>query len=84
MWLWRPHWLFLPLPLTEVISAIFLKDTLDAANNDAEHLVRERLQSTRQYVDKLEAIFKAIDTTGDGMITEDCKLSTFAGFVEVC
>lgn len=47
------------------------KDTLDAANNDAEQAVVERLQSKKKYVDKLEAIFKAIDTTGDGMITED-------------
>ncbi|CAK9022309.1 unnamed protein product [Durusdinium trenchii] len=54
-----------------VISAIFLKDTLDAANNDAEQAVVERLQSKKKYVDKLEAIFKAIDTTGDGMITEE-------------
>ena len=54
-----------------VISAIFLKDTLDAANNDAEQAVVERLQKKKQYVEKLENIFNAIVTTPDGMITEE-------------
>ncbi|CAJ1382278.1 unnamed protein product [Effrenium voratum] len=58
--------------MIRVISAVFLKDTIDAANNDAEHLVAERLRKkTKQYVKKLEAVFRAIDATGDGMITED-------------
>jgi len=54
-----------------VISAIFLKDTLDAANNDAEHLVVERLRKKAEYVEKLEQVFHAMDDAGDGMITEE-------------
>lgn len=54
-----------------VISAVFLKDTLDAAQNDAENLVVERLRKKDEYVAKLEAVFKAIDKAGDGMITEE-------------
>ncbi|CAE7218000.1 unnamed protein product [Symbiodinium natans] len=54
-----------------VISAIFLKDTLDAANNDAEHLVVERLRKKAEYVEKLENVFHAMDDSGDGMITEE-------------
>lgn len=54
-----------------VITAIFLKDTLDAASNDAEHLVVERMQKKAQYVKKLEQIFRAIDKTGNGMITKE-------------
>ncbi|CAK8990172.1 unnamed protein product [Durusdinium trenchii] len=53
-----------------VISAVFLKDTLDAAQNDAEHLVVDRLRKKAEYVEKLEAIFRAIDDSGDGIITE--------------
>eukprot|EP00439_Symbiodinium_sp_Y106_P079826 s118_g18.t1 len=53
------------------ISAIFLKDTLDAANNDAEHLVVERLRKKAEYVEKLEQVFHAMDDAGDGMITEE-------------
>lgn len=54
-----------------VITAIFLKDTLDAAQNDSENLVVERLRKKAEYVERLEAVFKAIDRTGDGMITEE-------------
>ncbi|CAJ1357156.1 unnamed protein product [Effrenium voratum] len=54
-----------------VISAIFLKETFDAAANDAEQLVRDRLKMKAEYVDKLEGVFTAIDDTGDGMITEE-------------
>jgi len=54
-----------------VISATFLKDTLDAAQNDAENLVVERLRKKAQYVKKLEEVFMAIDQSGDGMISEE-------------
>ena len=54
-----------------VISAIFLKDTLDAAQNDAENLVFDRLSKKASYVRKLEHIFKAIDGASDGMVTEE-------------
>ncbi|CAJ1380160.1 unnamed protein product [Effrenium voratum] len=54
-----------------VISAIFLKDTLDAAQNDAEQLVVDRLKKKAQYVQKLEEVFRAIDSSSDGMVTEE-------------
>ncbi|CAE7722543.1 CATSPER1 [Symbiodinium sp. CCMP2592] len=43
-----------------VISAIFLKDTLDEANNDAQHLVLDRMRKRAVYVERLEAVFHAI------------------------
>ncbi|CAJ1382280.1 unnamed protein product [Effrenium voratum] len=57
--------------IIRVISAIFLKDTLDAAQSDAENLVVERLRKKDEYVQKLAGVFRAIDRSGDGMITED-------------
>lgn len=54
-----------------VITAVFLKDTLEAAQSDAEHQVAEKLKRKAQYVEKLEVMFKAIDETGNGMITEE-------------
>lgn len=54
-----------------VISAIFLKDTLDAAHSDADNLVAENLAKKAEYVKKLESFFKAIDEFGDGLITEE-------------
>mmetsp|Transcript_30616 Transcript_30616/g.68802 ORF Transcript_30616/g.68802 Transcript_30616/m.68802 type:complete len:597 (-) Transcript_30616:125-1915(-) len=55
-----------------VITAVFLKDTLEAAQNDAEHQVTEKLKRKAQYVSKLEMMFKAIvDDSGNSMITEE-------------
>ncbi|CAE7903290.1 unnamed protein product [Symbiodinium necroappetens] len=54
-----------------VISAIFLKDTLDAAHSDADNMVAENLAKKAEYVKKLESFFKAIDEFGDGLITEE-------------
>ncbi|CAE7419902.1 scn4aa [Symbiodinium natans] len=47
-----------------VISAIFLKDTLDEANNDAQHLVLDRMRKRAVYVERLEAVFHAIIEDG--------------------
>eukprot|EP00913_Durusdinium_trenchii_P032085 g30046.t1 len=57
--------------LIRVITAVFLKDTLDAAANDADHQVTLRLQKKADYAQKLEAIFGAIDREGNGLITEE-------------
>ncbi|CAJ1402110.1 unnamed protein product [Effrenium voratum] len=54
-----------------VISAVFLRDTLEAAQSDAEHMVTERLQKKAQDVEKLEGVFRDIDESGEGLITED-------------
>ncbi|CAJ1341121.1 unnamed protein product, partial [Effrenium voratum] len=47
------------------------KDTFDAAQNDAEQQVIDKLRLKAQYVNKLEAIFQAIDETGRGMISQE-------------
>lgn len=41
--------------LIRVITAVFLKDTLDAAANDAEHLVGERIQKKAEYSKKIDS-----------------------------
>ena len=43
-----------------MISAIFLRETLEAANNDAEILVQERLRKKATYVRKLESVLAFI------------------------
>mmetsp|Transcript_112013 Transcript_112013/g.267210 ORF Transcript_112013/g.267210 Transcript_112013/m.267210 type:complete len:632 (+) Transcript_112013:40-1935(+) len=53
-----------------VIGAVFLKDTLDAAQNDAEQLVMDKIALKEKYVEKLEKIFKAIDQDGTGLVSE--------------
>lgn len=56
--------------LIRVISALFLKDTLDAAQSDADLAVVDKKERRRVYVTKLEALFEAIDTKKSGMINE--------------
>lgn len=64
--------------MIRLISAIFLKDTLDAAQNDAENLVLQRLRKKAEYLQKLEDVFAAIDDSGDGMITEEKLAKVFS------
>ena len=47
------------------------EDTLDVVQNDAEHMFSTRLKKRNEDVAKLEAVFRAIDTAGTGLITED-------------
>jgi len=54
-----------------VISAIFLKDTLDAAQNDAEQLVMDKIATKAKLISRLEGMFKVMDGCGTGMITEE-------------
>ncbi|CAL1169364.1 unnamed protein product [Cladocopium goreaui] len=66
-----PYICIVVFAIIRVIGAVFLKDTLDAAQNDAEQLVIDRLRLKEQYVNKLEGIFRAIDETGNGLISEE-------------
>lgn len=66
-----PYICIVVFAIIRVIGAVFLKDTLDAAQNDAEQLVIDRLRLKEQYVNKLEGIFRAIDDTGNGLISEE-------------
>ncbi|CAK9083404.1 Sodium channel protein type 10 subunit alpha (Peripheral nerve sodium channel 3) (PN3) (Sensory neuron sodium channel) (Sodium channel protein type X subunit alpha) (Voltage-gated sodium channel subunit alpha Nav1.8), partial [Durusdinium trenchii] len=54
-----------------VITAIFLKDTLDAAQNDAEQLVMDRMALKSKLINRLEGVFKVMDHEGTGIITEE-------------
>eukprot|EP00435_Cladocopium_sp_Y103_P074802 s963_g51.t1 len=64
-----------------VITAIFVKETLEVASNDAELMVQERMRKKASYVTwtkieprlvkKLESIFKAMDDSGDGLLSEE-------------
>lgn len=54
-----------------VITAIFLKDTLDAAQNDAEQLVMDKIALRAKLLERLEGMFKVMDESGSGIITEE-------------
>ena len=55
---------------------MFLKDTLEAARNDDETLVIERLRNKQKYVQKLQEVCHAIGGSVDGLIAKerlDCR-----------
>jgi len=54
-----------------VITAVFLRETLEAANNDAELVILERLRQKGKYIKRLEGIFRAMDESGDGVLSEE-------------
>jgi len=55
--------------ITRIITALFLKDTLVAAAQDADMMVEETLQKKKAYANKLNELFRVFDTTGDGTIS---------------
>ncbi|CAK9068827.1 Voltage-dependent T-type calcium channel subunit alpha-1I (CaVT.3) (Voltage-gated calcium channel subunit alpha Cav3.3), partial [Durusdinium trenchii] len=54
-----------------VITAVFLKDTLEAAQNDAEQLVADKIAIRNKLIARLEGIFNVMDREESGMITEE-------------
>ncbi|CAJ1342233.1 unnamed protein product [Effrenium voratum] len=62
---------FIVFAVIRVITAVFLRETLEAANNDAELMVQERMRQKKRYIKKLEGIFEAMDDSGDGVLSED-------------
>merc|ERR1740123_2322181 len=52
-----------------IIQALFLKDTLEVAANDAEAMVQEQLWAKKETCRKLEQVFLAADTSCDGFIS---------------
>jgi len=55
--------------MTRIITALFLKDTLAVAANDADMMIREKAREKKAYAAKLLEFFNAADTSGDGKIT---------------
>jgi hypothetical protein len=62
---------FVVFAITRIITAIFLKETLAVAANDAEVMLQERVKQKDKYVAKLRSIFRAVDTSGDGKASLD-------------
>lgn len=62
---------FVVFAVMRVITAIFLKETLDAAGEDHEVVTAEKEANKKKYMRKLERIFCDIDVSGDGLISEE-------------
>jgi len=54
--------------IIRIISPIFLKETLHIASNDAEMMINEQVKKKEVYIKKLESVFEAVDTRGEGTL----------------
>merc|ERR1712012_409567 len=52
-----------------IIQALFLKDTLDAAANDAAAMVQASMMRRNETICKLAQVFLAADVDGDGVLS---------------
>ena len=50
--------------MLRVITAVFLRETLEAANNDAELMVMERLRQKGKYIKRLEGVGETVYDNG--------------------
>jgi len=57
--------------LIRIIYALLIKDTMQAAANDAEQVVQEKSQQTKALVANLSELFSAADTSGDGFLSRE-------------
>jgi len=55
--------------VTRIITALFLKDTLQAANEDADMVIREQKAIRDRYMKKIRDLFSLVDDSGDGVIS---------------
>jgi len=55
--------------MTRIVSALFLRETLQQASDEAELMVRERARDTIGLDKNLHAFFRAADKNNDGLLT---------------
>eukprot|EP00747_Dinoflagellata_sp_TGD_P167496 gnl/TRDRNA2_/TRDRNA2_192002_c0_seq1.p1 gnl/TRDRNA2_/TRDRNA2_192002_c0~~gnl/TRDRNA2_/TRDRNA2_192002_c0_seq1.p1 ORF type:complete len:688 (-),score=128.25 gnl/TRDRNA2_/TRDRNA2_192002_c0_seq1:159-1940(-) len=57
--------------ITRVVGAMFIKETLNVAKNDAETEIEEKLHQKNEFVKQIRKIFTEVDTSGDGVVDRD-------------
>jgi len=66
-----PYVVVVVFAVIRIVSALFLKETLAQASQEAEQMVRERMKDIEHTLHKLNALFQAADTSGDGQLCMD-------------
>jgi len=91
-WIYAPFFLFyvsgVVFAVICIIQALFLKDTLEVAANDAEAMVQEQLWHKKELCRKLEQVFLAADASCDGFISPEefedvLSIPQVKGFLEL-
>eukprot|EP00448_Togula_jolla_P017802 CAMPEP_0170584276 /NCGR_PEP_ID=MMETSP0224-20130122/8604_1 /TAXON_ID=285029 /ORGANISM="Togula jolla, Strain CCCM 725" /LENGTH=642 /DNA_ID=CAMNT_0010907703 /DNA_START=1 /DNA_END=1929 /DNA_ORIENTATION=- len=62
---------FVVFAMKTIISALFLKDTLNAASQDLEDVIAETMKKKKAYMNKLRTFFQEADTSGDGCLSKE-------------
>jgi len=61
-----PYVVVVVFAVIRIVSALFLKETLAQASQEAEQMVRDRMKDVENTLNNLNALFQAADTSGDG------------------
>jgi len=75
------HWIFalvfaiyvwvVVFAITRIITALFLRDTLQTASEDAAYMVREQRAARKRTMNKLQRLFNLVQRAAPGIITQD-------------
>lgn len=60
---------FVVFAVIRIITALFLKETLECAQADLETQIEEKRLKAESYYEKLEALFFSMDANGDGTLS---------------
>ena len=67
--LFLPYIAVVVFAVLRIVTALFIKETLQSAANDAEMMMEESTSSSRQYQRRLAELFRLVDDDGDGTLT---------------
>eukprot|EP00747_Dinoflagellata_sp_TGD_P039523 gnl/TRDRNA2_/TRDRNA2_140319_c2_seq1.p1 gnl/TRDRNA2_/TRDRNA2_140319_c2~~gnl/TRDRNA2_/TRDRNA2_140319_c2_seq1.p1 ORF type:complete len:250 (-),score=35.69 gnl/TRDRNA2_/TRDRNA2_140319_c2_seq1:141-890(-) len=65
---WLVYVVIVNFAVIRIVSALFLKQTMAVASQDADRMAMEKVKQQGVYADKLREIYLLADTSGDGRI----------------
>merc|ERR1719359_422433 len=57
--------------IIRVITAVFLRETLQVASHDSEIQISDKLSQKSKYKEDVKQLFQAADKTGDGRVSHE-------------
>ena len=67
--LFLPYVTLVVFAILRIVTALFIKETLQSAENDAEMMMEDSRTSSQRYQRRLEELFHLVDDDGDGHLT---------------
>jgi len=69
--LFLPYVMLIVFAVLRIVTALFIKETLQSAENDAEMMIQDSRTAQKRYQRRLEELFRLADDDGDGHLTLD-------------